>query len=195
MTVIVQVYDPAMCCSTGVCGPAVDPQLVRFAADLDWLKKHGVRVTRYNLAQQPGAFAQDAEVKAALETKGDGALPLIKVNGVVKALGIYPSREEMAHWLDSNVLPTEEANITPKESGCCGGARAPARVLTPAAPAIAAMSSFGQGAVSQDHAAAPVARACCSPAGGNANAEAASQDDCCNVPDTPRSPGTAKRCC
>jgi hypothetical protein len=27
------VFDPAMCCSTGVCGPEVDPQLVQFAAD------------------------------------------------------------------------------------------------------------------------------------------------------------------
>jgi Arsenical resistance operon protein ArsD len=34
----VRVFDPAMCCSTGICGPSIDPQLVRFAADLDCLK-------------------------------------------------------------------------------------------------------------------------------------------------------------
>ena len=27
-----QVFDPPMCCSTGVCGPQVDPELPRFAA-------------------------------------------------------------------------------------------------------------------------------------------------------------------
>ena len=45
----VQVFDPAMCCSTGVCGPSVDPVLPRFAADLEWLKSKGVQVERYNL--------------------------------------------------------------------------------------------------------------------------------------------------
>lgn len=58
-----RVFDPAMCCSTGVCGPSVDPRLVAFAADLDWLKRHGVSVERYNLAQAPGAFVADAAVK------------------------------------------------------------------------------------------------------------------------------------
>jgi hypothetical protein len=38
MTTTLCVFDPAMCCSTGVCGPSVDPELARFAADLDWLK-------------------------------------------------------------------------------------------------------------------------------------------------------------
>jgi hypothetical protein len=66
-----RVFDPAMCCSTGICGPSVDPQLARFAADLDWLKSQGVTVERFNLSQQPAAFAEDAAVKAALETKGE----------------------------------------------------------------------------------------------------------------------------
>lgn len=56
----VKVFDPAMCCSTGVCGPSVDPKLVRFAADLDWLRSKEAGVERYNLAQQPAAFAADA---------------------------------------------------------------------------------------------------------------------------------------
>jgi hypothetical protein len=44
-----EVYDPAMCCSTGVCGVDVDPVLVQFAADLAWIGEQGVSVTRYNL--------------------------------------------------------------------------------------------------------------------------------------------------
>jgi AhpD family alkylhydroperoxidase len=94
----VRVFDPAMCCSTGVCGPSVDPQLARFAADLDWLKSQGVAVERFNLSQQPAAFADDAAVKTALETKGEAGLPLVKVNGVVKSSGTYPSRDELAAW-------------------------------------------------------------------------------------------------
>ncbi len=94
----VRVFDPAMCCSTGICGPSVDPQLVRFAADLDWLKSEGVSVERFNLSQQPAAFAGDAAVKSALETKGEAGLPLVKVNGEVRSSGVYPSRSELAAW-------------------------------------------------------------------------------------------------
>ncbi|MEX2208418.1 MAG: arsenite efflux transporter metallochaperone ArsD [Myxococcota bacterium] len=96
----VHVFDPAMCCSTGVCGPSVDPELARFAADLDWLKSQDISVERFNLSQQPGAFAADAAVKAALEEKGEGALPLVKVDGEVRSSGVYPSRAELAAWSD-----------------------------------------------------------------------------------------------
>lgn len=94
----IRVFDPAMCCSSGVCGPSVDPQLARFAADLDWLKAQGVSVERFNLAQQPGAFAEDQGVRAALETKGDAGLPVVKVNGELKSSGVYPTRAELAGW-------------------------------------------------------------------------------------------------
>ena len=96
--IAVRVFDPAMCCSTGICGPSVDPQLARFAADLDWLNSQGVSVERFNLSQQPAAFADDVAVKTALETKGEAGLPLVKVNGEVKSSGTYPSRDELAAW-------------------------------------------------------------------------------------------------
>jgi hypothetical protein len=62
--ITIQVFDPAMCCSTGVCGPSVDPALPKFAADLEWLKSKGVQVERYNLAQDVGAFTGNLVVKA-----------------------------------------------------------------------------------------------------------------------------------
>ena len=94
----VQVFDPAMCCSTGVCGPSVDPQLVRFAADLDWLRGKGVSVERFNLAQEPGAFAENAAARDALEGAAEAALPLVQVDGEVKSRGAYPSRDELSAW-------------------------------------------------------------------------------------------------
>ena len=94
----VKVFDPAMCCSTGVCGPAVDPELVRFAADLDWLAGEGVSVERFNLSQQPDAFVAHAEVTQALREHGDGALPLILVDGRKVIEGAYPSREQLVRW-------------------------------------------------------------------------------------------------
>jgi hypothetical protein len=91
-----QVFDPAMCCSTGVCGPNVDVTLPRFAADLEWLKTEGVEVERFNLAQQVAAFTQNATVKNALNQHGSKCLPLILVDGEIVASGGYPSRAELA---------------------------------------------------------------------------------------------------
>ncbi len=62
----VQIYDRAMCCSTGVCGPQVDPTLPKFAADLDWLKAQGHDVQRFNLAQDAIEFATAALMKKML---------------------------------------------------------------------------------------------------------------------------------
>ena len=114
----IRVFDPAMCCSSGVCGPSVDPRLARFAADLDWLKSRGVSVERFNLSQQTAAFADDAAVKSALEAKGEGGLPLVKVNGEVKCSGVYPSRDELAAWAGIGALVTEPYA---KSASCCGG--------------------------------------------------------------------------
>jgi AhpD family alkylhydroperoxidase len=94
----VEVFDPAMCCSTGVCGPSVDPALAVFAADLQWVGEQGAGVTRYNLAQQPGPFAERAEIRTLLAERGDEALPVVVVDGQVRSSGRYPARAELASW-------------------------------------------------------------------------------------------------
>ncbi len=94
----VEVFDPAMCCSTGVCGPTVDPKLAQFAADLHWLRSQGVPVERYNLAQTPAAFAANATVKSTLDKHGTDCLPLVLVDGSVASVGGYPTRAELAQW-------------------------------------------------------------------------------------------------
>ncbi len=93
-----EIYDPAMCCSTGVCGPDVDPALVRFAADLKWLQGQGVEVLRFNLSQNPAVFVENDHVKQALTDKGEAALPILIADTRVLASGRYPSRDELAAW-------------------------------------------------------------------------------------------------
>ncbi len=95
----IEVYDPAMCCSTGVCGPDVDPKLVQFAADVKWLQDRGVAVRRHNLAQSPIAFVENEQVKVALTEKGEAALPLLLIDGRVLASGHYPDRGQLADAL------------------------------------------------------------------------------------------------
>ncbi len=94
-----QIYDPAMCCSTGICGPDVDPELANFAALLSQLQQRGVKVERYNLGQQPVAFVQNAQVKTLLDTEGVEALPTIFHNGELLLKGRYPTREERGEWI------------------------------------------------------------------------------------------------
>jgi len=90
----VRVYDPPMCCSTGVCGPSVDPNLVRIARDLNWLRTQGIDVERYNLAHEPEAFVDDPCVVEAL-TRDPDALPLTLIDGKIVARGAYPSRADL----------------------------------------------------------------------------------------------------
>jgi hypothetical protein len=94
----IQVYDPPMCCSTGICGPDIDPDLVNFAAMLSQLGTHGIKVERYNLGQQPMAFVQNAAVKALLDKEGVEVLPVIFWDGEVHLKGRYPTPEERPEW-------------------------------------------------------------------------------------------------
>lgn len=111
----IHVFDPALCCSSGVCGAEVDRALVSFSADIDWLKQHDVAIERFNLAQQPMAFADNSTVKAFLERSGAKMLPLILVDGEVALAGRYPNRSELARW--AGILLEQAA----EESSCCGG--------------------------------------------------------------------------
>jgi hypothetical protein len=119
MTQTVQVFDPAMCCSTGLCGPDVDPKLVEFSADLEWAKSQGVLVQRHNLSQSPRAFVENELVRSALSDQGESVLPLMLVNGKVAVQGRYPDRKELASLLKLK-SPTARAARKPG-GGCCGG--------------------------------------------------------------------------
>jgi len=99
----IEVFDPAMCCSTGACGPNVDPALARFDADLHWLANQRIAVERYNLAQQPQAFAANTLVKSALHDRGNECLPLILLDGSIISEGQYPSRNELARLVGVQV--------------------------------------------------------------------------------------------
>ncbi len=91
-----EVFEPAMCCPSGVCGTNIDQGLVQFAADLEWIRSRGVEVERYNLAQQPDKFVQSGPVKNAMTLAGDKCLPLILADGSIVAQNSYPDRSSLA---------------------------------------------------------------------------------------------------
>jgi len=118
-----QVFDPAMCCSTGVCGPSVDPVLPRFAADLEWLKSKGVQVERYNLAQEVGAFTGNPLVKTTLNSDGMKCLPLVLVDGMIVSRAAYPARKVLAAFtgLDYEPEPVFNEEKAPSSLVSIGG--------------------------------------------------------------------------
>lgn len=117
---IIQVFDPALCCNSGVCGTDVDQALVTFAADAKWATQMGARIERANLAQQPTAFAGNPVVKAFLERSGAEALPLVLVDGEVALAGRYPSRDELARFAGLQAQPAEAAGNCCSGGRCCG---------------------------------------------------------------------------
>ncbi len=120
---MIEVFDKPMCCSTGICGPDVDPTLPRFAADLDWLQGQGHKVVRSNLAQQPAAFAANETVRAVLAAEGVDCLPLIVVDGNIVSRATYPLRAQLETLANGTGGQTETTNSLPvvgQSGGCCG---------------------------------------------------------------------------
>jgi len=95
---VINVYEPALCCSTGVCGPDLDQALVSFTADVDYLRGLGADISRHNLASDPAAFAGNSTVRSFLEVAGSEGLPLTLVDGVTVATGRYPARDQLLRY-------------------------------------------------------------------------------------------------
>jgi arsenite-transporting ATPase len=123
----VRVYEPALCCNTGVCGPDVDEGLVTFTADLHHLKGLGADIERHNLANDPGAFVASDPVRSYLELVGSGGLPMTVVDGVTVMTGGYPTRAQLLAYtgLASPVTAPEGATqlgvVEESTSSCCSG--------------------------------------------------------------------------
>lgn len=117
-----EVFDPPMCCSTGVCGVDVDPVLAQFAADLKWVEEHGVTVARYNLGQEPQAFVANPAVVKAMEG-GMDRLPIIAIDGHIASTGAYLSRQQLAQKLSLTLTTADKPRIKLGScmpgSGCC----------------------------------------------------------------------------
>ena len=95
----VEIYDPALCCSSGLCGPKIDPILVRMNDAILALKKQGVEIERFNLAQQTQEFMTNKTVADLLHKNGKEILPVIFVNGEVFKTSQYPSYEDLCKAL------------------------------------------------------------------------------------------------
>lgn len=95
----VEIYEPPMCCPSGLCGPTVDPALVAINDAILQLQKEGVEVKRYMINQNPSAFKNNAEVMNFIKKHGSQSLPLTLVDGQIIKSETYPTYEEIKSYL------------------------------------------------------------------------------------------------
>src|SRR5699024_8358967 len=91
----IEIFDPAMCCSTSVCAPNVDLELIRITAVTENLKGKRYDITRYNLANEQHAFAESTVISQLLKEKGPDVLPVTVVDGEVKKVKEFLTNEEL----------------------------------------------------------------------------------------------------
>ncbi len=117
----IEIYDPAMCCSTGVCGPSVDPELVRIQEALRLIRSQApaVRVERYGLSSDPQAFVANPAVSEMLKKDGPGCLPLVFVDGELACKGSYPGNAQMESFVKRAGFEVSLGEKK-KAGGCCG---------------------------------------------------------------------------
>jgi len=121
------IYEPAMCCPTGLCGVGIDPELLRISTVLDTLKKSGIEVSRYNLTSFPQEFVKNTKVNERLMDEGVEVLPLIVVDGKVVITKRYPTNDEFTKLLDlprgllggSEPAKKKVSSCGCGDSGCC----------------------------------------------------------------------------
>lgn len=91
----VELFDPPMCCPTGLCGPSLDQTLLDVTEMILALKAANVSVERYQMASHPGIFMSRAEVMRLVRERQMEALPITLVRGKVIKVGAYPTLVEV----------------------------------------------------------------------------------------------------
>jgi len=118
----IEIFDPAMCCSTGVCGPSIDPELMRMATVINELKEKGIIIKRHGLSNEPQDFLSNKVINDVLQKEGAGILPVTLVDGKIAKVKEYPTNEELSAWLDVKINLKDNAKTSStfaSDEGCC----------------------------------------------------------------------------
>lgn len=118
----IEIFDPAMCCATGVCGPSIDPELMRIATIINSLKEKGIIIKRHGLSSEPQDFITNTVINDILQKEGADVLPVTLVNGEVAKTKQYPTNDELSKWLEIEIKTKqaeEDGNCCCGPKGCC----------------------------------------------------------------------------
>lgn len=113
----IELYEPALCCETGVCGPNVRPELLTITAAFKAMAgMKQLEANRYNLNSTPDQFAKNETVLSLMNADIDN-LPITLVDGQVVKTGAYPTLAELTDYTGLVFMNAAPA----QDSGCCGG--------------------------------------------------------------------------
>ena len=91
----IKIFDPPLCCPTGICGPTVDQTLNDVNEMIAFLQKEGIQVERYQMTSHPHSFLNNTEVMKLVQEKQMAALPITVIYNQVIKTGSYPTIEEI----------------------------------------------------------------------------------------------------
>ena len=118
----IEIFDPAMCCSTGVCGPSIDRELIRMATVINTLKEKEIIIRRHGLSAEPQDFISNKVISDILQKEGASILPVTLVDGKVAKTKEYPTNEELSDWLGIKIKtsqPKQKGGCSCGTKGCC----------------------------------------------------------------------------
>ncbi|MDQ0203593.1 arsenite efflux transporter metallochaperone ArsD [Pectinatus haikarae] len=110
-----EIFDPAMCCPTGVCGPSIDSELLRMATVINSLKEKDIFIKRHGLSGEPQDFVENKVINDILQKEGANVLPVTLIDGEIAKTKEYPTNKELSAWLGVEV----ETKQPEKTGGCC----------------------------------------------------------------------------
>lgn len=93
------IYDPPMCCSSGVCGPNPDRTLIDFQDTFQRLVRSGESIERYIITQSPEKFKENPKIIKLIQEQQLKVLPITTVNGEIVKTGSYPTKQEFNSYL------------------------------------------------------------------------------------------------
>lgn len=106
-SILVEIFDPPMCCPTGLCGPTLDQSLLDANQMVQSLKDDGIQVARYQMSTHPHMFLKHPEIMRMVRERGMEVFPVTVIGGNILKSGSYPTRTE----IDQALLQTAGAII------------------------------------------------------------------------------------
>jgi hypothetical protein len=103
------IYEGAMCCSTGVCGPEPDQNLIVFSETLKRLQNEygeGLSIMRASLTFNSLVFMAHPEIARLVKENGPGVLPITTVNGEIVAGQKYLKYDELKAAIEEKIHKT-----------------------------------------------------------------------------------------
>ena len=119
------IFEPAMCCPTGICGVGIDPELLRITNVFGNLQSNGISIGRYNLTSAPQLFIKNQEINKMLNEKGVACLPITTIDGEIVKSGEYPKHDEILALLNLSREMIEDVKLKSiddslfKAAPCC----------------------------------------------------------------------------